>query len=166
MSSAVVSVGHFYLWFRTNKNGLKSSDRLWRHSEYIFMQALVIFPRVHVTRNVRRRYGDAPHPLAMRCEQRAQALCGIETYQLIAISQINQDRVSAAACVLRLNQRSAAFPFVDQDLDDFGRHGWMIYQCNHQRLGLAAECFDAESDRRAHLAVRIGISCEANLRMF
>ncbi len=64
----------------------------------------------------------------MRGEQHAQALRGIENQQFVAVGHVNQDWMSTAAGVFRLYQHGAALPFFDQIPDDFGRHGWMIYQ--------------------------------------
>jgi hypothetical protein len=45
----------------------------WAYAEDIFVQRQVIFPRIHVARNVRRRNRNAQHFLAVRVEQSAQS---------------------------------------------------------------------------------------------
>src|SRR6266481_5220019 len=74
----------------------------WGNAEQIEMQPLVIFPRVHVARNIRGFNRNPFDLIAMRCEQRAQTACGVEGQQFIPVGEIDQDRMPAATFVLGL----------------------------------------------------------------
>src|SRR5258707_275902 len=74
--------------------------------------------------------------------------------------------MTAAAGVFSLHQPGASFPFFDQSPDDLGRYGWMIYQGEKQCFGVATDLFDPESNRRAHLAVRVRINRESHVNPF
>src|SRR5437870_1491913 len=57
--------------------------------ENLLVQSLVIFPRVHVARNVGRFNRNAPHLFSVRIEQRAQTSLRIEGQQFITVSEID-----------------------------------------------------------------------------
>src|SRR5205823_13267838 len=60
-----------------------------RDPEGLLVQSLVIFPRVHVARNVGRLNRNAPHLFSVRIEQRAQTSLRIEGQQFITVSEID-----------------------------------------------------------------------------
>ena len=62
---------------------------LWTNTKDIFVQSLVIFPRVHVARNIRRFNGNPLDLVAMRGEQSAQTAFGFERQQFITVLQID-----------------------------------------------------------------------------
>ena len=82
------------------------------------------------------------------------------------ITEIDQDRMAAASFVFWLDEPCATSPFVDQNLDNFSRHGRVIDKGNDQPFGAGAYCDDSASDRRAHLTIRIGIDRKGNLDIF
>lgn len=66
-------------YFLRSENAAKiGSNPLRRSAEDVFVQPPVIFPRVHVTRNIRRFDWQSPHLSAMGCEECAQAPFRIE----------------------------------------------------------------------------------------
>ena len=67
----------------------KGSVSLWTNTKDIFVQSLVIFPRVHVARNVRRFNRNPLDLVAMGGEQPAQTAFGIELQQFITVLQID-----------------------------------------------------------------------------
>jgi hypothetical protein len=94
------------------------------------VQPLVIFPRVHVARNVGRFNRNPFDPIAMRREQRAQTALVVEGQQFVPVSEINQDGMSTASCVLGLDEPGSASPFRGNHPDGFSRNGRMVDQRN------------------------------------
>ena len=132
MSAAGVSLEYFYC----GQNAPKTGSILWRgNAKNFLVQLPVIFPRVHVARNIRRFDWNPFDLIAMRREQRAQTAFGAERQQLSPIRQIDQDGMSAASCVLGLNDAGSLSPLVDKDLDSRRRHGRMIAQSDDYRAG-------------------------------
>src|SRR6185369_8598155 len=68
------------------------------------MQVEVIFPRVHVARNERRRDRQAQYLFAAFGEQGTQAALGVEVKQLVAVAKVDQHRMTAARFKRGLNQ--------------------------------------------------------------
>ena len=104
-------------------------------SEHVFVQPLVIFPRVHVARNIGRPDGHAADLRAVCGEERTQAASGIEGQQLIPISKVDQDRMSAMSFVLGLNKPGSMTPRADDGADNFSGHSRMIDQSDQQARG-------------------------------
>ncbi len=94
------------------------------------MQTHVIFPRVHVARNERRIDRQPPHLGAMHFEETAQTFLLVELLQFIAIFEIDQNGMPAAAIVFRLDETCAGFPRIDDLSDCFRTNGWMIDESN------------------------------------
>ncbi len=74
------------------------------------MQSQIIFPRVHIARNVWRFNREPPHLASMCIEERPQARVSIELKQFVTVREIDQDRMTTASLVLGLDQASTAFP--------------------------------------------------------
>ena len=154
---------YFLLWSKLAQNG---SILCRRSAKHIFVQASVIFPRVHVARNIRRFDRNPFDLIAMRREQRAQTALGVERQQLIPIRQIDQDGMPAASFVLGLDDAGSSSPFVDKNLDRGRRHGRMIDQSDDYCAGAGIYLFDPPGNRLTHLAIRIGIDCERKVEGF
>ena len=75
MTTEVVSLDYFLMVQNSPKTG---SGRCRRDAEDLFMQPAVIFPRVHVARNVGIRDGQPVHSVAMGFEKGAQASFWVE----------------------------------------------------------------------------------------
>ena len=135
----------------------------WGDAEHIEMQPLVIFPRVHVARNIGGFNRKPLDLIAMRREQRAQAAFRVEGQQFIPVNKIDQDGMAAASFVLGLDKPGASSPFVDKHFDSCRRHGRMIDQSNNQCAEADAHLFDSPANRHAHLTIRIGIDSEAEV---
>jgi hypothetical protein len=67
----------------------KGSVILWTNAKDIFVQSPVIFPRVHVARNIRRFNRNPFDLVAMSGEQSAQTAFGFERQQFITVLQID-----------------------------------------------------------------------------
>ena len=72
----------------------KIGRKIWsnscrRSSEDLLVQINVIFPRVHVARNVRGVNRHAAHLFSMRIEQRAETSLRIERQQFITVNEID-----------------------------------------------------------------------------
>src|SRR5712671_6136156 len=92
-----VALEYFSMWPEQSKKG---SILLWTNAKNIFMQSPVIFPRVHVARNIRRFDRDPFDLIAMGGEQPAQTAFGVEPQQFASVSLIDKDRMAAASLVL------------------------------------------------------------------
>ncbi len=99
----------------------------------------------------------------MCSEQRAQTVCWIERQQFIPVGKIDQDRMSAASFVFRLDEPGSASPFVDQNRNRCRRHGRMIDQSNNYRPDATVHFFDAKGNRLTHLTIRVGIDGKAKV---
>ena len=80
------SLDYFSKWQNAPK---MASGRSRRDAEDIFVQPSVIFPRVHVARNIRAFDGHPPHFVAMGVEKRAQASLRVERQQLASIDEVD-----------------------------------------------------------------------------
>src|SRR5258708_24486193 len=98
----------------------------WSKTKNILVQPTVIFPRVHVARNIGRFNRNPFDLIAVRREQPAQTALGVKRQQFTPVVKIDQDGVSAATCVLGLDEPGSTSPFVGNDPYGFSRHGRMI----------------------------------------
>ena len=116
-----------------------------RDPENLLVQLLVIFPRVHVARNVGRFNRHALHLFSMRIEQRAQTSLRIERQQFITVNEIDYHRMTTAAVVFRLNESSVSMsPFVYQLSNGFTGNRGLIDQRDEDSF-----CLRADSDRKS-----------------
>src|SRR5205823_223493 len=75
--------------------------------------------------------------------------------------------MTTATVVFRLNESHLfTSPFVNQLSNDFTRNGGLIDQRNQYSLGLRANSLNSTCDRCAHLAIRIGIDSELDVKIF
>src|SRR5436305_533703 len=75
--------------------------------------------------------------------------------------------MTTAAVVFRLNESHVfTSPFVNQLSNDFTRNGGLIDQRNQYSLGLRANSLNSTCDRCAHLAIRIRIDSELDVKIF
>src|SRR2546429_1238172 len=75
--------------------------------------------------------------------------------------------MTTATVVFWLNDsRASTSPFVNQKSNDFTRNGGLIDQRNQYSLGLGANSLNSTCDRCAHLAIRIGIDSELDVKIF
>ena len=161
MSAAGVSLEYFYY----SQNAPKTGSILWRgNAKNLLVQLPVIFPRVHVARNIGGFNRKPLDLISMRREQRAQAAFRVEGQQFIPVNKIDQDGMAAASFVLGLDKPGASSPFVDKHFDRCRIHGRMIYQSNNQCAEADAHLFDSPANRDAHLTIRIGIDGEAEVK--
>ena len=66
-------------YFLMSENAPKTgSGRSWRDAEDVFVEPPVIFPRVHVARNIGGFNPNSPHLCAVGFEERAQASIWVE----------------------------------------------------------------------------------------
>src|SRR5258706_8899749 len=105
-----VALEYFLLCPKQSQN---DSILLWTNAKNIFMQSPVIFPRVHVARNIRRFDRNPFDLIAMGGEQPSQTAFGVEPQQFASVRLIDKDRMAAASLVLGLDEMSAATPLVD-----------------------------------------------------
>ena len=81
-----VALEYFLLCPKQSQNG---SILLWTNAKNIFVQSPVIFPRVHVARNIRGFDRNPFDLIAMVGEQPAQTAFGVEPQQFIPVCQID-----------------------------------------------------------------------------
>ena len=96
-----------------------------KNPEDLLVQCAVIIPRIHITRNIRRTHGKSAYLVSMGAEECFKPEVRIQTQQLFAKAQINQDRMTTSPFKLWNDELVPGLPLV-QKPSSLQRREWPL----------------------------------------